>query len=90
MLPPVSHLKALLLPRLEVEADPDSIDGDTPLFEGGLGLDSFAIVDMIMVIEDRFGVTLSDEDLTVENFDSLQAISALIGRCLARDGKAEP
>tara|TARA_Y100000590_G_C15581076_1_gene962334 strand:- start:717 stop:962 length:246 start_codon:yes stop_codon:yes gene_type:complete len=49
---------------------------DTPLLEGLL--DSFDLVYLITTIEDRFQISLSNEDLKEENFYSIKAISFLI------------
>ena len=80
MSPTIDDLKALLLSRLGANMKHGAVDADTPLFEGGLGLDSLAVVDMITALEVTFELRFSDDDLVVENFATLSAISALIAR----------
>ena len=41
--------------------DPATIDADTNIVED-LGADSLEIVDMLMAIEENFGITVSDEE----------------------------
>ncbi len=41
--------------------DPSTIDADTNIVED-LGADSLEIVDMLMAIEENFGITVSDEE----------------------------
>ena len=41
--------------------DPASLDADTNIVED-LGADSLEIVDMLMAIEENFGITVSDEE----------------------------
>ena len=41
--------------------DPSTIDADTNSVED-LGADSLEIVDMLMAIEENFGITVSDEE----------------------------
>ena len=41
--------------------DPGSLDADTNIVED-LGADSLEIVDMLMAIEENFGITVSDEE----------------------------
>lgn len=41
--------------------DPSSIDADTNIVED-LGADSLEVVDMLMAIEENFGITVSDEE----------------------------
>ena len=44
----------------QFEVDPDSITMDTNLIDD-LGADSLDVVELIMELEDEFGVTISDE-----------------------------
>lgn len=43
-------------------------------------LDSFAIVNLIAAIEDKFGITVAAEDILPQNFATIENIAALIER----------
>ena len=43
-------------------------------------LDSFAIVNLIAAIEDKFGITVAAEDILPQNFATVEDIAALIER----------
>ena len=45
----------------QFELDPESITMDTNLVDD-LGADSLDVVELIMELEDEFGITISDED----------------------------
>jgi acyl carrier protein len=47
--------------------------------EKGL-LDSLGILDLVGFIEKEFAITLSDDELLPENFESLSAVSAFVNR----------
>ena len=63
--------RVLDLPREHVLALPD----DTPLFGSGLALDSLTGLELLVGIEQEFGVDIAAADL---NLDSLQTIGTLV------------
>jgi acyl carrier protein len=56
------EVKRLLVDRLALDVDPDLIGDDQPLFGRGLELDSIDTLELAMAIEERFGVTITDDD----------------------------
>ncbi|MCW1885823.1 acyl carrier protein [Luteolibacter flavescens] len=63
-----------------VDLAPDfPVDGD--LFAAGL--DSMAVMQLIVVVEERFGAVISPEDAGRENLGTPSALADLIGRKLA-------
>ncbi len=53
------------------------IPDDYPLIENGV-LTSLQTVELVMFMEDRFGVTIEDEEFSEENFGSIRAIAQLV------------
>jgi len=53
-------------------------DGDS-LLELGV-VDSMAMVDLIAHIETTYGIVVDEDDMTPENFDSIEAIVAYVGQ----------
>ncbi|MFV2196815.1 acyl carrier protein [Nocardiopsis sp. LOL_012] len=52
---------------------------DEDIFAAGF-VNSLFITQLVVFVETHFGVTVEDEDLEIENFNTLGAIDALIGR----------
>lgn len=50
---------------------------DDSLLESGI-IDSLGILDLAMFIERELGVQLADDELTPENFDSLNALTRFL------------
>ncbi len=63
-----------LHPDVDFETCTDLIDGKV--------LDSFDIVTLVAEIDSEFDVAISAEDLTPENFNSAEALYALIQRLM--------
>jgi acyl carrier protein len=56
------EVKRLLVDRLALDVDPHLIGDDQPLFGRGLELDSIDTLELAMAIEERFGVTITDDE----------------------------
>ncbi len=52
------------------------------LIDNGV-LDSFDIISIVQAIDDTFGVEIDVEDLEPDNFNSYEAMTALIKRCMS-------
>jgi acyl carrier protein len=59
------------------------LDKNTPLLEKGI-LDSLGILDVVSFLENEFFLTISDDELLPENFQTLQALSSFV---LNKSGK---
>ena len=55
------------------------LDQNVSLLETGV-IDSINLLNLVLFVEERFQIKVLDEDLTPENFETLSAIQALIGR----------
>ncbi|MBL8259894.1 MAG: acyl carrier protein [Candidatus Competibacteraceae bacterium] len=68
----LTGIKEELIDRLRLDFRADEIDDDTFLFGGGLALDSIAAADIIVGLQFRFGVILSEEKIL-----ALQTVNTL-------------
>ncbi|ACZ39955.1 acyl carrier protein [Sphaerobacter thermophilus] len=55
------------------------VSDDQPLIRDGL-LTSLMVVELVMFLEQQFGVVIDDMDVSEENFASIQAIAELVDR----------
>jgi acyl carrier protein len=53
------------------------IEKDTALLEKGI-LDSLGILDVVSFLESEFSITINDEELVPENFQSLGTLSSFV------------
>jgi len=54
------------------------LDADTALLSAGLNLDSTAVLELILEIEEEFGIEFADEDLSVELFRTVGTLAAAV------------
>ncbi|MBX3727253.1 MAG: acyl carrier protein [Xanthomonadales bacterium] len=62
--------------------DESALADDTSLVRGGL-VDSTGILELIMFLETTLGIKVPPEDMTPDNFDTVLAIDAYVGRRMA-------
>jgi acyl carrier protein len=74
----VNQLKDIIANKLDVNLAYDEIDENISLFEDGLGLDSIAIVDLIVSIEKTFSFSIEDEELNADLFKNLKILSEFV------------
>ena len=57
--------------------DPFCLEPEEPLLRKGM-IDSIGIQQLVAFLESEFDLSISDDDLTVENFQTLRSISELV------------
>jgi acyl carrier protein len=80
-------LKELLVSGLRLrDTDPASIADDQPIFVEGLGLDSIDALELVVLIEEHFGIAIPDEEVGKSAFASIAALADYISAEQARGG----
>ena len=79
------ELASLVVESLNLEGvDPETIDPAAPIFGDGLGLDSLDMLEISLVIQQRYGVKLKADDPQNEAiFSSLQSLAEHISAARA-------
>jgi acyl carrier protein len=65
----------------ELVNDPEILPlrGDTPLMESNI-LDSIAFLNLVVFLEEHFGIGIADTELMRENFETIDVICAFVRR----------
>ncbi|GAA1029813.1 acyl carrier protein [Virgisporangium ochraceum] len=75
----VEHdVKDVLVKTLGVEDRADTIDASTPLLGSLPELDSMAVLELVAALEQRFGITVDDDDVTAEVFETLGSLTQFV------------
>lgn len=56
-----------------VETDSSTLDSEISLTQAGV-MDSMGVLELIMFIEQKYGITIPDEDTLPENLDSIARV----------------
>ena len=79
------QIKELIVERLKLEVAPASIGDAQPLFGDGLGLDSIDALELVLGIEQAFGVKIEDEEMGEQALSSVNALADFVA---AKRGQA--
>lgn len=60
-----------------LEEDDDELTYDTPLISGGI-VDSFSMVSLKVFLENKYSISIPDEQASPEAFDSVEKITDLV------------
>lgn len=69
-----SEVKELLATGLRLDLSPAEIPDDSPIFGEGLGLDSIDALELVVLVEERFHVSIPDEEVGRRAFASVNAL----------------
>jgi len=73
------QLKEMIVQDLNLpDVKPEDMDDKAPLFEEGLGLDSLDAVELVVLLQKRFGVQIADMDEGKEAFVSIEALARFV------------
>ncbi len=78
-------IKELIARDLDVNIELEDIGDEISLLDKGLALDSVVIVELIALLENRFGFHFDDEDMNPDLFESLSALSEFVAKKIAAD-----
>jgi acyl carrier protein len=75
----IQELKEKIIQALNLEElTPDDLDADSALFGEGLGLDSIDALELIVLLERKYGIKLKDPSKGKEVFQSVNVMAQFI------------
>ena len=76
-------VRAVLIESLELHQRPEELREDTALFGSIPELDSFGVVQLVASIEDRFDITVEDDEFGAEIFETVGTLTGFVDAKLA-------
>lgn len=75
----ILELKNEIIEALNLEdLTPEDIDADAPLFGSGLGLDSIDTLELVVLLEKKYGIKLKDPKEGKEAFKSINVMAQFV------------
>jgi acyl carrier protein len=75
----INTLKGQIISVLKLsDVKPEDIDADAPLVGGGLGLDSIDTLELLVLLEKEYGVTVPDVNVGRKVFASVRSLASYI------------
>jgi acyl carrier protein len=72
------RVRIVLAENVLKEINASEIGDDFPLIEYGVGIDSVARLELLVALEEEFGVKLDESEITPDFFDTVGTISEYI------------
>lgn len=72
------RIKKTIVERLKLDVEPSEIGDSQPLFGDGLGLDSIDALELVLGIEQEFGVKIEDEEVGTQALASVDTLAEFI------------
>jgi acyl carrier protein len=79
----IHRIKKIFIERLRLPLKEEEINEDAPLFGLGLGLDSVDALEIVVGLEQEFGISIGDEDMQV-----LRSINTIVDYILEKTKEA--
>ncbi|MDQ4214272.1 acyl carrier protein [Microbacterium capsulatum] len=71
-------VREVLIDALELTQSPEDLRPETALFGALPELDSFGVVALVAALEDRFDITIGDDEFGAELFETVGTLAAFI------------
>jgi len=75
-----SKIRAFIIENFLFGND-DGLQDETSFLEDGI-IDSTGVLELVNFLEEEFGITVDDEELIPENLDSIDNVTAYLGKKL--------
>ncbi len=74
----LAAIKAILTDTLQLGGRVETFDLDTPLLGSIPELDSIAVINLITALEEQFGFTVADDEISADTFASVGSLLTFV------------
>ncbi len=74
----LDEVRTILIDTLALGPGAEALDAGSPLLGALPELDSMAVVSLIGALEEHFGISIGDDDISAETFETLGSLAAFV------------
>ena len=74
----IKEIKQILRDTLQLGARADRLTADSPLLGAVPEFDSMAVVTVLTMVEDEFGITVDDEEVSADTFATVGTLARFV------------
>ena len=78
----MSEIRNYICGTMLIGLSDQSIEPDESLVQRGV-VDSTGVLELVEFLQDRYGISVKDEEITIQNLDTLNSITAFLQQKLA-------
>jgi acyl carrier protein len=78
-------IKSIIADDLDVNIDIKDIREDVSLYDDGLGLDSIAMVNFIVILEKKFNINFEENEISSKLFSNISDLAGFISSKIKAD-----
>ena len=71
-------IRRLVVGKFNLDIEPQDISAEQSLIELGVGVDSVSTLEFIMELEEEFGVSIDESEISSEVLETVESLSAFI------------
>lgn len=79
----LNQVRAILRDTLHLGDRAEKLSADSPLLGGIPEFDSMAVITVVTMIEEEFGITIDDDELSADLFATLGSLSTFVAEKVA-------
>lgn len=76
----LDEVKAILIDVLSLGEAGQRLNADSPLLGSLPELDSMAVVSLVGALEDHFGISINDDDISASTFETLGTLTDFVAQ----------
>ena len=74
----LDEVRTILIDTLALGPGAEALEAGSPLLGALPELDSMAVVSLIGALEEHFGISIADDDISAETFETLGSLAAFV------------